>query len=138
MFEWIGNFFSALFDFVYHIFVPTDEQWENISLTSSDLGNQIQEKLPFVKEFTETLESATSNERNNPLIVNFPSFDYLGSGGIGISTGNRQVNLTEFYEPYRLYVRGFLFLLVVGLAFVYIIKHVVRYGETQNSGGAEE
>lgn len=94
--------------------------------------------MPFVSEFTESLENATSNDTNNPLIINLPSFNYTGSGGIGVSSGNKEVNLTEVYEPYRVYIRGFLFLLVVGLAFVYIIKHVVKYGETQSSGGVED
>ena len=34
------------------------------------------------------------------------------------------------YEPYRAYVRGFLFLVVVALAIVYIVKYVLNYGVT--------
>ena len=134
----ILNFFDSLLDFLVNIFIPTDEQWEEIAAGYSDLGDEVKEKLPFVSEFTESLENATSNEQNNPLIINLPSFNYSGSGGIGVVTSQKQVNLTEVYEPYRVYIRGFLFLIVVGLAFVYIVKHVVKYGETQNDGGGSE
>lgn len=61
-----------------------------------------------------------------------PSFSYSGSGGIGVTTSEQKViNVGEVYEPYRAYVRGGLLLIVVGLAFVYIIRYILNYGSTQ-------
>lgn len=59
-----------------------------------------------------------------------PSFNYSGSGGIGVNTSEQKVvNVGEVYEPYRSYVRGGLLMIVVGLAFVYLLKYILRYGD---------
>lgn len=50
--------------------------------------------------------------------------------GIGVTTGTQEINLTQLYEPYRSYIRGFLLYVVVALAFVYLIKYVLNYGST--------
>lgn len=131
--EWLGNFFSNLLDFVIHIFIPTEEHWSDITEDYSDMGSAISEHIPFVSLFSEELEKAQETvEQTNPLIVRIPSFSYSGSGCIGVTTDTKEINLSEFYEPYRVYIRGFLFLIVVGLAFVYIIKYVLNYGKTQS------
>ena len=97
------------------------------------MGDTLSEHLPFVSLFSEELEKAQETvEQTNPLIIRIPSFSYSGSGGIGVSTSTKEINLTEFYEPYRVYIRGFLSLIVVGLAFVYVIKYVLNYGKTQS------
>lgn len=62
-----------------------------------------------------------------------PSFSYSGSGGIGVNTNQKEINLTEIYEPYRAYIRGFLFLIVVALGFVYLVKYVLNYGTTEGN-----
>lgn len=132
--EWLGNFFSNLLDFVLHIFIPTDEQWEEIASDFSSTGDSIKEHLPFVGLFSEELKKAQETvEQTNPLIIRIPSFSYSGSGGVGVTTGEKEINLTEVYEPYRAYIRGFLLLVVVALAIVYLVKHVLNYGETQGN-----
>lgn len=131
LFTWLGDFFSALWEFVYHIFIPTDEQWDEITEDYNQVGETVKNHLPFIGLFSEELEKAQSTvEKTDPLIIRIPSFSYSGSGGIGVDTGTKEINLTSLYEPYRVYVRGFLFLVVVALAFVYIVKYVLNYGVT--------
>lgn len=134
IFSWLGDFFGALWDFFIHIFVPTDEQWAELNEEQSQLGEDVKSHLPLVGLFSNELKKAQETvEKTDPLVIRIPSFDYSGSGGIGVSTGTREINLTQVYEPYRAYIRGFLLLVVVALAFVYIIKYVLNYGVT--SGG---
>ena len=130
-FEWFGNFFSALWEFVYHIFIPTDEQWDEITNDYNQMGETLKNHVPFISLFSEELKKAQATvEKTDPLIIRIPSFSYSGSGGIGVDTGVREINLTSLYEPYRAYIRGFLLLVVVALAFVYLIKYVLNYGVT--------
>lgn len=131
----IGNFFSNFFvnlrDFFIHIVIPKDEQWEEIKQDYSTLGDTLSAKIPFVSAFTSELEKAQDSvSRTDFLKITIPSFSYH-AGGIGVTTGEQQViNVSEKYEPYREYVRSGLFLIVVGLGFVYIIKYVLRFGQT--------
>lgn len=129
VFSWLGDFFTSLWEFVYHIFIPTDEQWSELSSDYSQMGDTLKSHIPFVGMFSEELKKAQATvEKTDPLIIRVPSFNYSGSGGIGVSTGVKEINLTQIYEPYRAYIRGFLLLVVVALAFVYIIKYVLNYG----------
>lgn len=131
VFSWLGNFFSALWEFVYHIFIPTDDQWAEITNDYNQVGETLKSHIPFISLFSEELKKAQATvEKTDPLIIRIPSFSYSGSGGIGVDTGTKEINLTAIYEPYRIYIRGFLFLVVVALAFVYIIKYVLNYGVT--------
>ena len=137
LFTWIGNFFNDMWDLIYHIFVPTDEQWEDIGNDYKQMGDTVKSHVPFVGLFSDELKKAQATvEKTDPLVIRIPTFNYSGSGGIGINTGTKEINLTQVYEPYRAYVRGFLLLVVVALAFVYIIKYVLNYGVTSgtNSG----
>lgn len=128
VFSWLGSFFETLLEFVYHIFIPTDEQWSELSSDYSQMGETLQSHIPFVGLFSEELKKAQASvEKTDPLIIRIPSFNYSG-GVIGVNTGTKEINLTQIYEPYRAYIRGFLLLVVVALAFVYIIKYVLNYG----------
>ena len=42
------------------------------------------------------------------------------------------INIRDKYEPYRIYVRGALLMVVVGMAFVFIIKYVLNVGWGQS------
>lgn len=131
IFNWLGNFFQSLWDFVYHIFIPTDEQWSEIKNDYYEMGDVVKSHIPFVGLFSEELKKAQATvEKTDPLVIRIPSFSYSGSGGIGVDTGVKEINLTQFYEPYRAYIRGFIFFFVVALAFVYIVKYVLNYGVT--------
>ncbi len=132
-FEVLTNFFSYAWDFFIHIFVPTDEQWSDIQEDYTKMGDTLQAHIPFVGLFSEELKKAQDTVENTDfLVINIPSFSYQGSGGIGVTTGEQKViNVGQAYEPYRAYIRGGLFLIVVGLAFVYIIKYVLNFGQTQ-------
>lgn len=131
VFSWLGDFFSSLWDFVYHIFIPTDSQWEELTNDYNQIGETLKNHIPFIGLFSEELKKAQATvEKTDPLIIRMPSFSYSGSGGIGVDTGTKEINLTAKYEPYRVYIRGFLLLVVVALAFVYIIKYVLNYGVT--------
>lgn len=52
----LGNFikgffngFATVFDFLLHIFVPTEEQWDAIKEDYRDLGEVFKSKIPFVR-----------------------------------------------------------------------------------------
>ncbi len=145
IFSWLGNFFVDLLNFFYHVFVPTDDQWSDIQNDYTQIGDTLQSHIPFVGLFSEELKKAQETvSKTDFLVITMPSFSYSGSGGIGVYTGEQKViNVGEAYEPYRAYVRGGLLLIVVGLAFVYIIKHVLNFGQTHASqqvvkGGNDE
>lgn len=135
MLEWFGNFFSSLFEFIYHIFVPTEEQWAEIENDYKEIGETVNNHIPFIGLFSEELKKAQETvEKTDFLVITVPSFSYSGSGGIGVTTGEQKViNVGQAYEPYRAYIRGFLFLIVVGLAFVYVIRYVLNYGSIGSS-----
>ena len=118
-------------DFVIHIFIPTDEQWEEIKQSYSDLGDSVEEKLPLVTLFSTSLEDAKEIvSSDNFLNIKFDSWSF-DLGVIQFSTP--EINFTgvlEAYEPYRATVRTLLSLVVVALTVVYIIKYFLKYGET--------
>lgn len=131
--NWFGNFFIALGDFFIHIFVPTDTQWSEIQQDYANMGDKIKNKIPFVSLFSEELKKAQSSvSRSDFLVITVPSFDFSTNSGIHVSSGEQKtINVSEKYEPYREYVRGALFLVVIGCAFVYVLKYVLRFGQTQ-------
>lgn len=102
------------------------------------MGDTLKSHLPFIGLFSEELKKAQDTvEKTDFLVINMPSFNYSGSGGIAVNTGEQKVvNVGQAYEPYRAYVRGGLFLIVVGMAFVYIIKYVLNFGSSQALGHA--
>lgn len=138
IFDFIGNFFTDLGNFLYHLFLPTDEQWEEITEDYTDIVDTLQRHIPFVSLFSEELKKAQETvEKTDFLVITVPSFSYQGSGGIGVTTGEQKViNVGQAYEPYRAYIRGFLFLVVVGLAFVYLIKYILNYGDVGSVVGS--
>lgn len=131
LFEWIKNFFSALWDFVYHVFIPTDEQWNAIKEDYSDLGNAFGNHIPFVGLFSDELENAKQIVYNEDFLnIKFDGWNF-DLGVVKFSTP--EINFTgvlEAYEPYRMTVRTFLVFIVYALALVYIVKYVLKYGET--------
>ena len=134
IFNWLSNFFSALLDFVIHIFIPTDEQWESIKESYSDLGDAFLERLPFVGLFSEELEDAKSVVYNDDFLnITFESWSF-DLGVIEFTTPEINFDgVLNAYEPYRLTIRSFLCFIVYSLGVVYIIKYVLRYGETQGN-----
>jgi len=131
----VSNFFSSFFndftDFFIHIFIPTEEQWAEIEQDYNDIVETVTRHFPFVGLFSEELQKAQDTvEKTDFLVIQMPSFTYEGSGGIGVTTDEQRViNVSQVYEPYRAYVRGFLFLIVVGLAGVYLVKYFLNYGD---------
>lgn len=140
IFSWLGNFFQDLWDFFIHIFVPTDEQWNDIGNDYTQMGDTVKSHIPFVGLFSEELKKAQETvSKTDFLVITIPSFNYTGSGGIGVNTSEQKViNVGQAYEPYRSYVRGGLLLIVVGLAFVYIIRYILNYGTTQGGSNVIE
>lgn len=126
-----------MLQFFYHIFLPTDAQWSDIQADYSKIGDSLKSHIPFVSEFSEQLKKAQETVNNSDfLVIKMPSFSYSGSGGIGVNTSEQKViNVGEAYEPFREYVRGALFLIVVGLGFVYLIKHTLNFRDNYNGGG---
>jgi len=135
IFSWLGNFFVSLWNFFINIFVPTDEQWAEIKEEQGKMGDTIKSHIPFVGLFSEELKKAQETvEKTDFLVITIPSFSYQGSGGISVNTNEQKViNVGRAYEPYRAYIRGFLLLVVVGLAFVYVIKYILNYGVVGSS-----
>ena len=139
IFSWLGNFFDELLNAFVHAFIPTDEQWDEIEADHQAMGEAVKNHLPFISFFSEELKKAQETvEKTDFLIITIPSFNYTGSGGIGVNTAEQKVvNVGQAYEPYRAYIRGFLFLIVVGLAFVYVIRYILNYGVSGISSGID-
>ena len=126
----MGDFFGKLLEFFIHVFIPTDEQWKEIGDEYIAMGETVKAHIPFVGLFSEELKKAQETvAKTDFLVITMPSFSYQGSGGIGVTTEEQKViNVGEAYEPYRAYIRGGLFLIVVGLASVYLIKYILNFG----------
>lgn len=122
------DFFENLLEFFIHIFVPTDEQWDNIKQSYADLGSVIKSKLPFVSTFQSSLENAQNQvfANNDFLNIKMPSFSFYG----GQTSEQQVVNVRDAYEPYRLKIRSLLGLIVYGCGFVYCVKTVLNYNAT--------
>lgn len=129
-----SDFFKNLTDFFYHLIIPTDSQWQEIGEDYQDIGETVGRHIPFVGLFSEELKKAQDTvEKTDFLVIEIPEFSY-SAGVIGVTTEkNKVVNVAEIYEPYRAYVRGGLFLIVVGLGFVYIVKYVLNFGQASAS-----
>ena len=144
-FDWFGSFFSTLKNFI----IPTDEQWQEIQNSYKDLGDTVKRHIPFVGLFSEELKQAQATvDQYDFLVIEVPPINFdFGSVHVNLPF-IKELRVSEYYEPYRAYVRGFLNLIVVGLAFVYLIKYILRYGDVQsihnsvdkssNNGGAKK
>lgn len=132
--DFVLNFFTNLLDFFIHIFVPTDEQWEEIKDSYNDLMITIEGHIPFVS-FIKSTFSNMQNTVINPhdfLLIEMPSFSFFG----GQTEKVQYVNVRDAYEPYRIEIRSWLTLVVYGLAFVYIVKHILNYGSTHSDNAS--
>lgn len=130
----IGNLVTDLISGLVNLFIPTAQQWDSLKNDYSVLGDTIQSHLPFVSFIRSTFEEA-QNTVISPfdfLNITMPSFLFFG----GNTEQTNYVNVRDAYEPYRIQIRSWLVLIVYGVAFVYIVKHVSDYGATQyaNSG----
>ena len=133
IFGWLGNFFGELRNFFLSIFVPTSEQWASIQDDYSSMGETINSHIPFIGLFSDELKNAQQTvEKTDFLVITIPSFSF-SSGGVGVNTSEQHIiNIRDKYEPYRIYVRGALLMVVVGMAFVFIIKYVLNVGWGQS------
>ena len=126
-------FFNGLFDFFIHIFVPTDEQWSDLSSQDEEIGKKFESKFPFIFWFQDELEKAEEYVFSNDFLnITFPAWNF-DLGIINYSTP--EINFTtirDIYEPYRLTIRNSLFIIAVGLAIVYLVKYVLNFGVTSS------
>lgn len=131
IFSWLGKFFDNLLDFVIHIVVPTDSQWQEIKDSYSNLGTSIVNHIPLWSFIKNTITDV-QNEVFQPedfLIIKMPSFNFFG-----VQTGEIEcINVLQAYEPYRVQIRSLLALVVYACGFVYIVKEVTNYGVTQHA-----
>lgn len=134
----MGNFFTNLLDFFIHIFVPTDEQWAEITENQKSVGETAKAHIPFVSLFSEEYKKAQATvSQNDFLVITIPSFEF-SSGGISINQNESKViNVRDSYEPYRMYVRTSLFFIVIACAVVFLIKHVLNSSAYSQQGGGE-
>lgn len=134
IFSWLGSFFSELFNFFYHIFVPTDEQWNSIKQDYKDLGDTFGNHIPFFGFFSGELEKAKEIVYNEDFLnIKFDSWNF-NLGIVHFSTPEIQfTGVLKAYEPYRMTIRSALTLIVYGLVVVYIIKYVIRYGNAEGN-----
>ena len=139
--EFLGDFFENLLDFFIHIFVPTDEQWEEITENQKSIGETAKAHLPFISLFNNEYKKAQETvSQTDFLVITIPEFSF---SAVGISINSREqkvINVRDKYEPYRAYVRNLLFFIVIACAFVFLIKHVLKFTSVYNesSGGGEE
>lgn len=126
--SFVLNFFSNLLDFVLHLVVPTDSQWQEIRFNFQGLFTTIENHVPFWSFIRTTITDAqnTNIVPNDFLIIKVPRVQAFGLFQ-GIETETQYINVLQAYEPYRVQIRGLLYLIVIASAFVYIIKYVTDY-----------
>ncbi len=134
IFDWFGNFFTELLNFFYHIFIPTDEQWNAIKQDYKDLGTTFNNHIPFVGLFSDELEKAKEVVYNEDFLnIKFDGWSF-DLGVVKYSTEEIHFDkVVKAYEPYRMTVRSFLTLIVYALVVVYIIKYCLKYGTTEGN-----
>lgn len=139
--DFVGNMFEFLVNFFVHIFIPTNEQWAEITEHQKAIGDSVESHLPFISLFNDEYKKAQETvSQTDFLVITIPEFSF-SAGGISTKTNEQKViNVREKYEPYRSYVRNLLFYIVVACAFVFLIKHVLKFTSVFNSssGGEEE
>lgn len=139
IFKFLSDFFGNLLDFLIHIIIPTDEQFDEIKQDYVDMGDTLKSRIPFVSLFSDELKKAQDTvDKNDFLVITIPSFSYSSNNLIVSSSDQKVINVRDTYEPYREYVRGFLFLVVLGMAFVFIIKHFLNYSHSQTNGNIDK
>ena len=139
--EFLGDFFENLLDFFIHIFVPTDEQWEEITENQKSIGETAKAHLPFISLFNDEYNKAQETvSQTDFLVITIPEFSFSGGGISTIAEEQKVINVRDKYVPYRAYVRNLLFFIVIACAFVFLIKHVLKFRSVYNesSGGGEE
>lgn len=130
--NWFINFFVELADFLIHIFVPTEEQWQAIQQDYTDLGDTFKNHMPFVTFFSDQVEKVKQEVFNEDFLnIKISGWDF-NLGVIHFKTNDYEfTNVLKAYEPYRMSVRTLLTFVVYAMAMVYIIKYVIKYGSTQ-------
>ena len=136
--DFVGNFWTKFLDFFIHIFVPTDEQWKELSNNQSNMGNSLKSHLPFISLFNSEYKKAQETvAQSDFLIITIPEFSFEGGGIIAKSDSQKVINVRDKYEPYRPYIRNLLFFIVIACAFVLIIKHVLNYQGVFNDSSSK-
>lgn len=127
----ITNSFNDLIDTIIYFFVPTEEQKQAHLENEVAFQETIKSKIPFIPFFSEEIEKAFSYQDSTDFLhLEFPSWTF-DLGIVEFSTPEIDfTSVRDAYEPYRIYIRGFLLLIVYGLAGVYIVKFILNYGVT--------
>lgn len=141
--SFVGDFFTNLLEFFKNIFVPSDEQWQEITNTQASIGDTVKAHLPFVTLFNSEYKKAQETvSQTDFLVITIPEFSFSGGGISTSSESQKVINVRDKYEPYRSYVRNLLFFIVIACAFVFVIKHVLKFqgvfdGGNNDKGGAQ-
>lgn len=136
--EFVGNFWDKISDFFLHIFVPTDEQWKELSTNQSNMGDSLKSHLPFISLFNSEYKKAQETvSQNDFFVITIPEFSFEGGGIIAKSDSQKVINVRDKYEPYRPYIRNLLFFIVIACAFVLVIKHVLNYQGVFNDSSSK-
>lgn len=123
--------FAGIADTILHLFIPTDEQRDAHIQQELAMQETIRSKIPFVSYFQDEIQKAFSYQENTDFLhLRFEGWD-MNLGIVKIHTPDVDfTQVRDAYEPYRIYVRGFLLLIVYGMAGVYIVKFILNYGAT--------
>ncbi len=126
------DFFADLWDFFVNLFVPTDNQWEQIENNNKSIKETISHKIPFVSWFSGELDKFnTGVDTTDFLNLHFDGWNF-DLGVIKINTPPVDfTGVRDAYEPYRVEIRSLLALIVYALGAVYLVKYFVRYGQTE-------
>lgn len=133
--DWVGSFFEKLLN----LFVPTDEQWQDITTSQNNVGETVKAHLPFVSLFNNEYKKAQETvSQTDFLVITIPEFIFEGGGIVAKSDKQKVINVRDKYEPYRQYIRTFLLYIVYACAFVLIIRHVLIYTSVYDSGNNDK
>lgn len=131
--NFISDFFNNLLDFLKNIFIPSEEQWQEVTNTQASIGDTIKTHLPFISLFNNEYKKAQESvSQTDFLVISIPEFNFSSGGIVAKSNSQKIINVRDAYEPYRSYIRNLLFFIVIACAFVFVIKHVLKFDSVFN------
>lgn len=141
LFEWIGNFFSALWDLFIGLFVPEEDYFTN---KINDMKYKISQKIPC-QDYVDMFETVKQVNSGEDISIDLN----------GYKIGNMNFNAKKFVDfswiikyknTWYAWVRGFLFIFLIIYNINQIIKLFRGYNVAEgvakvsesNTGGAKK
>ena len=142
LFEWIGNFFTSLWDFFIRLFVPEDDYFSN---KINDMKNKISQKIPY-QDYVDMFETVKQVESGEDISINLNGYK-IGNMNFNIPKFINFSWVSKYKNTWYAWVRGFVFVFLIIYNINQVIKllrgynvadGVSKLNESGNSGGVKQ